>query len=184
MQARVRLTTFLSLIFLLCLNTMPGLDLNEPINWDEIGEFEGEVHELNYDYVWDDGNEGNHRDFSLLFFLYSFIVRAVYLLAMIQLTAKTTTTKMKMAKVKVTATQLKQKQSMANLKQSMANLKQAAVHTQCSKFKGRPLCSKLRKLVTCLKQTPAMKLMLWHLTQVLHCMHSLFYFYFYACKAE
>nr|TKW28866.1 hypothetical protein SEVIR_3G357100v2 [Setaria viridis] len=37
---------------------MPGLDLNEPINWDEIGEFEGEVHELNYDYVWDDGNEG------------------------------------------------------------------------------------------------------------------------------
>nr|TKW33823.1 hypothetical protein SEVIR_2G264900v2 [Setaria viridis] len=81
-----------------------------------------------------------------------------------KLTAKTTTTKMKMAKVKVTATQLKQKQSMANLKQSMANLKQAAVHTQCSKFKGRPLCSKLRKLVTCLKQTPAMKLMLWHLT--------------------
>jgi len=70
MQARVRLTTFLSLIFLLCLNTMPGLDLNEPINWDEIGEFEGEVHELNYDYVWDDGNEGNHRDFSLFFFVF------------------------------------------------------------------------------------------------------------------
>jgi len=135
MQARVRLTTFLSLIFLLCLNTMPGLDLNEPINWDEIGEFEGEVHELNYDYVWDDGNEGNHRDFSL-FFLYSFIVRAVYLLAMIQLTAKKKTTKMKMAKVKVTATQLKQKQSMANLKQSMANLKQAAVQAAVQQVQG------------------------------------------------
>jgi hypothetical protein len=56
---------------------MPGLDLNEPINWDDIGDFEGHVHELNYDYVWDDGNKGNHRYF--LSFLYSFIVRAVYL---------------------------------------------------------------------------------------------------------
>nr|XP_034593075.1 uncharacterized protein LOC117854924 [Setaria viridis] len=41
---------------------MPGLDLNEPINWDEIGEFEGEVHELNYDYVWDGGNEADGED--------------------------------------------------------------------------------------------------------------------------
>jgi hypothetical protein len=64
MQARACLTAFLSLIFLLCLNTVPGLDLNEPINWDEIEEFEGNVHDLSYDYVWDSGNEGNHREFS------------------------------------------------------------------------------------------------------------------------
>jgi hypothetical protein len=66
MQARARLTAFLSLIFLLCLNTMHSLDLNEPLSLstDEIEEFEGDVHDLNYDYVWDDGNEGNHRDFS------------------------------------------------------------------------------------------------------------------------
>jgi hypothetical protein len=45
---------------------MAGLDLNEPINWDEIGEFEGDIHDLTYDYVWDSGNEGNHREFSFL----------------------------------------------------------------------------------------------------------------------
>ena len=43
---------------------MPGLDLNEPINWDEIEEFEGDVHDLSYDYVWDSGNGGNHLEFS------------------------------------------------------------------------------------------------------------------------
>jgi hypothetical protein len=39
-------------------NTMPGVDLNEPINWDELGEFEGNAEDLDYDYVWDSGNEG------------------------------------------------------------------------------------------------------------------------------
>jgi hypothetical protein len=33
--------------------------LNEPINWDEIEDFEGDIHDLSYDYVWDSGNEGN-----------------------------------------------------------------------------------------------------------------------------
>ncbi|KAF8670865.1 hypothetical protein HU200_035512 [Digitaria exilis] len=37
---------------------MPSLDLNEPINWDEIDDFEGNVHDLDYDYVWESGNEG------------------------------------------------------------------------------------------------------------------------------
>nr|TKV96575.1 hypothetical protein SEVIR_9G436900v2 [Setaria viridis] len=37
---------------------MSGLDLNEPINWDEIEKFEGDVHDLSYDYVWDSGNGG------------------------------------------------------------------------------------------------------------------------------
>ncbi|CAL5005753.1 unnamed protein product [Urochloa decumbens] len=41
---------------------MPGLDLNQPINWDEIGEFEGDVHDLTYDYVWDSGNEAAADD--------------------------------------------------------------------------------------------------------------------------
>nr|CAB3450323.1 unnamed protein product [Digitaria exilis] len=41
------------------LNTMPSLDLNEPINWDEIDDFEGNVHDLDYDYVWESGNEGD-----------------------------------------------------------------------------------------------------------------------------
>ncbi|CAN6229630.1 unnamed protein product [Urochloa humidicola] len=42
---------------------MPGLDLNQPINWDEIGEFEGGVHDLTYDdYVWDSGNEAADED--------------------------------------------------------------------------------------------------------------------------
>jgi hypothetical protein len=36
------------------------LDLNESINWDEIEKFEGNVHEWNYDYVWDSDNEGNY----------------------------------------------------------------------------------------------------------------------------
>nr|CAB3503830.1 unnamed protein product [Digitaria exilis] len=34
-------------------------DLNEPINWDEIDDFEGNVHDLDYDYVWESGNEGD-----------------------------------------------------------------------------------------------------------------------------
>lgn len=37
---------------------MPISDLNEPINWDEIEEIEGNVHELNYDYVWDNACKG------------------------------------------------------------------------------------------------------------------------------
>jgi hypothetical protein len=56
--------------------------------------------------------------------------------------------------MKVMATQL-----MARMKQSMEtswlNLKQAAVHTPCSKFKGRRPCSKLKMRMPCLKQTPA-----------------------------
>ena len=52
---------------------MPGLDLNKPINWDEIEEFEGGVLNLNYDFVWDTDNEGNHGGFSFSMFpLYSF----------------------------------------------------------------------------------------------------------------
>ena len=98
-------------------------------------------------------------------FLYVFIVRAVYLMAMIQLTMATTTTKVKMAKMKLTTTQLT----------SWLNLKRAAVHTSCSKLKGNP-CSKLKKQMSCLKQTPEMKLMLWHSTQVLHRMQTMFYF--------
>jgi hypothetical protein len=44
---------------------MPSLDLNKPINWDDIEEFEGGVLDLDYDYVWDVGiEEGNHRSFS------------------------------------------------------------------------------------------------------------------------
>ncbi|CAD6225419.1 unnamed protein product [Miscanthus lutarioriparius] len=41
---------------------MPGLDLNEPINWDEIEEFEGDVHDLSYDYVSDSGNGADNGD--------------------------------------------------------------------------------------------------------------------------
>jgi hypothetical protein len=58
---------------------MSVLDLNEPLNWDEIEEFEGNVHELNYDYVWDSDNEGNHRKFSI----YVFILQDMYLMAMV-----------------------------------------------------------------------------------------------------
>jgi hypothetical protein len=50
-------------------STMPGLgiDLNEappesalnhPIDWDEIGDWDGPAHELDYAMVWDDGNQG------------------------------------------------------------------------------------------------------------------------------
>ena len=39
---------------------MPGLDLNQPIDWDEIEEFEGGVLDLDYDFLWDPGNEGTH----------------------------------------------------------------------------------------------------------------------------
>uniref|UniRef100_A0A0E0QFW9 DUF7769 domain-containing protein n=1 Tax=Oryza rufipogon TaxID=4529 RepID=A0A0E0QFW9_ORYRU len=36
---------------------MAGFDLNQPINWDEIDDLEGVVPYLNYDFVWDPGNE-------------------------------------------------------------------------------------------------------------------------------
>ena len=39
---------------------MPGLDLNQPIDWDEIEEFEGGVLDLDYDFLWDPGNEDTH----------------------------------------------------------------------------------------------------------------------------
>nr|TKW28526.1 hypothetical protein SEVIR_3G333600v2 [Setaria viridis] len=37
---------------------MPGLDLNQPNDWDEIEEFERGILDLNYDFVWDPSNEG------------------------------------------------------------------------------------------------------------------------------
>ena len=43
---------------------MPGLDLNQPIDWDEIEEFEGDVLDLDYDFVWEPGNEGTHSSCS------------------------------------------------------------------------------------------------------------------------
>jgi len=57
---------------------MPGLgiDLNlqppesgqiYPIDWDDVAEFDGPAHELDYDMVWDDGIEGAP---SLIFLFY------------------------------------------------------------------------------------------------------------------
>jgi len=43
---------------------MSGLDLNQPIDWDEIEEFEGGVLDLDYDFVWEPGNEGTHSSCS------------------------------------------------------------------------------------------------------------------------
>ncbi|XP_052165117.1 uncharacterized protein LOC127782093 [Oryza glaberrima] len=36
---------------------MAGFDLNQPINWDEIDDLEGVIPYVNYDFVWDPGNE-------------------------------------------------------------------------------------------------------------------------------
>lgn len=45
---------------------MAGFDLNPPIiNWDEVEDFNGDISDLNYDFVWDydneDGEDGNGR---------------------------------------------------------------------------------------------------------------------------
>jgi len=48
--------------------TMPSLDLNQPIDWDGIEEFEGGILDLSYDFVWDPGNEGTHSRFLFLCF--------------------------------------------------------------------------------------------------------------------
>ncbi|KAF2944407.1 hypothetical protein DAI22_02g140100 [Oryza sativa Japonica Group] len=37
---------------------MAGLDLNQPFNWDEVEDLEGEILDLNYDYVCYLENEG------------------------------------------------------------------------------------------------------------------------------
>uniref|UniRef100_A0A0D9X002 Uncharacterized protein n=1 Tax=Leersia perrieri TaxID=77586 RepID=A0A0D9X002_9ORYZ len=31
---------------------MAGLDLNQPFKWDEVDDLEGEIPDLNYNYVW------------------------------------------------------------------------------------------------------------------------------------
>uniref|UniRef100_A0A0D3GN63 Uncharacterized protein n=1 Tax=Oryza barthii TaxID=65489 RepID=A0A0D3GN63_9ORYZ len=38
---------------------MAGFDLNLPIiNWVEVEDFDGDISDLNYDFVWDYDNEG------------------------------------------------------------------------------------------------------------------------------
>ncbi len=44
--------------FLPLLNTMASLDLNQPFNWDEVEDLEGEIPDLNYDYIWYLESEG------------------------------------------------------------------------------------------------------------------------------
>uniref|UniRef100_A0A0E0E9M9 DUF7769 domain-containing protein n=1 Tax=Oryza meridionalis TaxID=40149 RepID=A0A0E0E9M9_9ORYZ len=44
---------------------MAGLDLNQPFNWDEVEDLEGEIPDLNYDYIWyleSEDEEGGHED--------------------------------------------------------------------------------------------------------------------------
>ncbi|BAS78317.1 Os02g0311600 [Oryza sativa Japonica Group] len=44
---------------------MAGLDLNQPFNWDEVEDLEGEILDLNYDYVCyleNEDEEGGHED--------------------------------------------------------------------------------------------------------------------------
>ncbi|CAO2166202.1 unnamed protein product, partial [Urochloa humidicola] len=52
---------------------MPGLDVDlnvdapesaqlNPIDWDEIVEFDGPAHDLDYDMVWNDGVQDQARD--------------------------------------------------------------------------------------------------------------------------
>lgn len=43
------------------LNKAPeGWDLNNPIDWDAIGEWEGPAHALDYDFIWGDREEQGH----------------------------------------------------------------------------------------------------------------------------
>ncbi|KAG8065685.1 hypothetical protein GUJ93_ZPchr0004g39290 [Zizania palustris] len=35
---------------------MPDFDLNQPINWEHIQDFDGLVIDLNYDFEWDEGD--------------------------------------------------------------------------------------------------------------------------------
>ena len=60
---------------------MPGLDVDlnleppesgqmDPIDWDDIVEYDGSAHLLDYDMVWDDGTQGANlpRSFLIGFF--------------------------------------------------------------------------------------------------------------------
>lgn len=39
----------------------PDWDLNEPIDWNNIGEWDGFAHELDYHMVMDESDEGAHQ---------------------------------------------------------------------------------------------------------------------------
>lgn len=53
---------------------MAGFDLNLPIiNWDEVEDFDGDISDLNYDFVWDYDNEGVHRSFFSCFVFFFFL---------------------------------------------------------------------------------------------------------------
>ena len=50
---------FFPLFFLDLLLIMPGVDLNEPINWDDLDDFEGEAQELAGDFFFEvESDEG------------------------------------------------------------------------------------------------------------------------------
>jgi hypothetical protein len=64
-------------IFFLHLLFMPalGIDLNQqpdesgdlyPTDWDDIDEYDGPAHQLDYDMVWEDGNQGANLPRSLI----------------------------------------------------------------------------------------------------------------------
>ena len=38
----------------------PESALENPIDWDDIGEWDGPANELDYDMVWNDGNQGEY----------------------------------------------------------------------------------------------------------------------------
>lgn len=59
---------------------MAGFDLNLPIiNWDEVEDFNGDISDFNYDFVWDYDNEGVHRSFFSCFVFFFFSCACVTL---------------------------------------------------------------------------------------------------------
>jgi hypothetical protein len=53
----------------------PESDQMNPIDWDDIVEFDGPAHELDYDMVWNDGIQGA--------FLVRFLFSQAFLLSMV-----------------------------------------------------------------------------------------------------
>jgi hypothetical protein len=67
-------SSFLSFLLLSCLPAMDNdeqidLDLNQPINWEEIDEeYNGDVFGLNYVYVFEESDDGKLKLYSRIYF--------------------------------------------------------------------------------------------------------------------
>ena len=53
-----------------------NFEVDAPIDWETIGDWEGSAHQLEYDMVWADGTEGNARSLFLVAILFVIFISA------------------------------------------------------------------------------------------------------------